>query len=165
MVSRRFLVLGAVVVAIALVAGVLLISFLGGAFRPPVDINRVPDLSNSNPQELMPNQLSGQSLIRVIDVSEPGDTSFKGEYHDFYLVIGRAANAGVASGIVNDEYLYYQNRGGSITRTSDWFAYSGEGSVLMWRSGTWFFLVWATNETIRNQAAQALVDHLIDSAK
>ena len=165
MVSRRFLVLGAVVVAIGLVAGGLLISFLGGAFRPPVDITRVPDFSNSNPQELMPNQLAGQSLVKVDDVSKPGDTSFKGEYHDFYLVIGRAANAGVASGIVLNEYLYYQNRGGSITRTSDWFAYSGEGSVFMWRSGTWFFLVWGSNETTRNQAAQALVEHLIDSAR
>ena len=165
MVSRRFLILGAAVISIALVAGVFLVQFLGGAFRPPVDITRVPDLSNSNPRELMPNELAGQSLVKVSDVSEPGDTSFKGEYHDFYLVIGRATNAGVASGIVYDEYLYYENRGGSTTRTSDWFAYSGQGSVFMWRSGTWYFLVWATNETTRNQAAQALVEHLIDSVR
>ena len=133
----------------------------------PVDISGVPDLPASGPPEprdVMPSELLGSPLTDMEDVSDIGDVSLNGRYGDVRVILGRAQSSSIASSILEDEYSGLQERSGSwsSTRVGDWFTYSGSGlSVFWWQKGTWFFGMLALDDESRDNAARALIDHLV----
>ena len=163
------------IVAIVVIAIGAVIAFviLPGLFTPPVDISGVSPSTSLTGQELLPSAVAGEQLVIDSNYTETltadtGTRTFdlehtRAEYNGIFIHIFKVEFTSDASDtlalLLDDEDWY--GGASAYVQTNDWFTAIKEGrSVFFWRANTWIFGVDAENDTIRDNAANELVQHL-----
>ena len=166
-------IIAIVAIVVIAIAAVIVLVILPGLFTPPVDISGTNPSTTLTPQELLPTTILGNSTVPDTFLNQTLDiytdtTTFEVEYarieYDGIIIrIFKAQSTSQASDtlrlILEDEDWF--GGASSYVQTNDWFTAIKEGrSVFFWRTNTWIFGVDAENDTIRNNAANELVQHL-----
>jgi hypothetical protein len=171
--NKKYIAIVAAVIIIVVVMVVAAVVILPGLFKPPVDISGISLSTDMTGSTLLASTLAGKQLDQgsVGTSNEQVTTGAR----DFEVAHTTADYDGVSVHVIKAQFTsdasdvldvllsdddWYGSASAS-TKTNDWFTASKGGrSVFFWRSDVWVFGIDAENDTVRNNAASDLVQHL-----
>lgn len=175
--QRKWIFVIGFIAIIIVVSGVGFYSFLGGQIggdllSPPVDVSGINLSSDITREDLLPDQLVGESLNTetVVGGWKSGSgygyvQTTEAEYGGVTLHVWKAATEQEATSALEDYYDdpfdFFYSGSTQKTGTQSWFTFDGSGiSGFAWTSGVWIFGVEAENAQTRNQAATEWMQEL-----
>ena len=171
--NKKYMAILAAVIIIVVVIVVAAVVILPGLFKPPVDISGIDLSTDMTSSTLLASTLAGKQLDQgsvstsneqvTTDARDFEVTHTTAEYDGVTVHIIKAQfssdTADVLDVLINDDGWY--GSASASTKTNDWFTASKGGrSAFFWISGVWVFGIDAESDTVRNNAASDLAQHL-----